>query len=77
MAQAEIEKKEKRQKEGIRVKKKCVERDNYGRPSVMSLEEFAKEYANVISGCVKPFELMKKLGMSKDTYYRYVKNILK
>ena len=77
MAQAEIEKKEKRQQEGIQAKKERGEWDNYGRPAVMLLEEFAKEYANVISGDVKPFELMKKLGMSKATYYRYVKNISK
>lgn len=77
MAQAEIEKKEKRQQEGIQAKKERGEWENYGRPAVMLLEEFAKEYANVISGDVKPFELMKKLGMSKATYYRYVKNISK
>lgn len=77
MAQAEIEKKEKRQKEGIQAKKDRGEWDNYGRPAVMSLEEFAKEYVNVTNGDVKPFELMKKLGMSKVTYYRYVKNVSK
>ena len=44
MAQAEIEKKEKRQKEGIQAKKERSEWDDYGRPSFISVEEFAKEY---------------------------------
>lgn len=73
MAQAEIEKKEKRQREGIDAKKARGEWDDYGRPAVMSIEDFAAEYQKVLSGEIKPFELMKKLGMSKTTYYRYVK----
>ena len=73
MAQAEMEKKEKRQKEGIRAKKERGEWDDYGRPAVMSQDEFAEHYKKVISGELRPFELMKQLGMSKSTYYRYVK----
>lgn len=72
MAQAEIEKKEKRQKEGIQAKKERGEWDDYGRPAVITVEEFAKEYANVVNGDIRPFELMKQLGMSKATFYRYV-----
>lgn len=75
MAQAEIEKKEKRQREGIDSKKACGEWDDYGRPMVMSLEEFAEHYQKVVSGEIRSFELMKQLGMSKSTYYRYVKKI--
>ena len=75
MAQAEIEKKEKRQREGIDSKKSRGDRDDYGRPAVMPLEEFRKEYQEVIDGNIKPFELMKKLGMSKTTYYRYVSKV--
>lgn len=30
----------------------------------------------VIDGNIKPFELMKKLGMSKTTYYRYVSKVI-
>ena len=77
MAQAEIEKKEKRQKEGIQAKKERGEWDDYGRPAVMSVEEFAKEYVNVINGDIRPFELMRKLGMSKATFYRYVSRLSK
>lgn len=75
MAQAEIEKKEKRQKEGIQAKKERGEWDDYGRPAVMSAKDFEKEYAKVISGDVRPFELMKQLGMSKTTFYRYVNKL--
>ena len=72
MAQAEVEKKEKRQREGIDAKKARGEWHNYGRPSVMSDEDFKKSYQEVLNGKVKPFELMRKLGMSKTTFYRYV-----
>ena len=75
MAQAEIEKKEKRQKEGIQAKKERGEWDDYGRPAVMSVEDFEKEYVNVINGNIRPFELMKLLGMSKSTFCRYVNKI--
>lgn len=75
MAQAEIEKKEKRQKEGIEAKKARGEWDEYGRPAVMTLEDFAIEYKRVESGELRPFELMRKLGMSKATYYRYVNRL--
>lgn len=75
MAQAEIEKKEKRQKEGIQAKKERGEWGDYGRPAVISLEEFAKEYKKVTDGIIRPFELMKQLGMSKATFYRYVNRL--
>lgn len=75
MAQAEIEKKEKRQREGIQAKKERGEWDDYGRPAIMTVEAFAKEYEKVQSGELRPFQLMKKLGMSKTTFYRYVKRL--
>ena len=75
MAQAEIEKKEKRQREGIQAKKERGEWDDYGRPATMSEEAFAKEYMKVQSGELRPFQLMKQLGMSKSTYYRYLSKI--
>lgn len=75
MAQAEIEKKEKRQKEGIQAKKERGEWDDYGRPAVMKVEDFAHEYLMVESGELRPFELMRKLGMSKTTFYRYVSRL--
>lgn len=75
MAQAEIEKKEKHQREGIDAKKNRGEWDDYGRPAIMPQEEFSEHYKKVLSGELRPFELMKQLGMSKSTYYRYVGRI--
>ena len=75
MAQSEIEKKEKRQREGIEAKKARGEWNDYGRPARMSIEEFRKEYQKVTEGEIKPFELMKKLGLSKSTFYRYVNQL--
>ena len=77
MAQAEIEKKEKRQREGIEQKKARGEWDDYGRPRVMDLEEFATHYRLVQQGEKKPFKLMKELGMTKPTFYRYKNQIEK
>ena len=75
MAQAEIEKKEKRQREGIETKKLRGEWDDYGRPPVMSVEDFLTEYKKIEEGELRPFQLMRKLGMSKSTFYRYVKKV--
>ena len=77
IAQAEIEKKEKRQREGIEAKKARGEWEDYGRPRVMSLEEFSAHYRLVQQGEKKPFELMRELGMSKPTFYRYKNQVEK
>ena len=75
MAQAEIEKKEKRQREGIEAKKVRGDWDDYGRPAIISSEDFREHYQKVLDGSVSPTELMKQLGMSKTSFYRYVKKI--
>lgn len=75
MAQAEIEKKEKRQREGIEAKKARGDWDDYGRPSAIDIEDFKIHYQKVIDGQIRPTELMKQLGISKSTYYRYVERI--
>ena len=77
MAQAEIEKKEKRQREGIQAKKERGEWSEYGRPSAVDIEDFKIHYQRVIDGQMRPTELMKQLGISKSTYYRYVDQIKK
>lgn len=77
MSQAEIEKKEKRQKEGIQAKKDRGEWEDYGRPRVMSIEVFSEKYRLVQQGKKRPFELMRELGMSKPTFYRYRNQIEK
>lgn len=73
MAQAEIEKKEKRQLQGISEMKKRGEWERYGRPKVMNFETFSKNYERVLKGEVKPFKLINELGLTKPTYYRYKK----
>ena len=75
MAQAEIEKKEKRQREGIEAKKARGDWDDYGRPSAIDIEDFKIHYQKVIDGQMRPTELMNQLGISKSTYYRYVERI--
>ena len=42
----------------------------------MDINEFAKQYQAVERGEKKPFELIKELGMTKATFYRY-KGMLK
>lgn len=72
-AQAEIEKKEKRQKEGIAAKKARGEWEEYGRPRKVGKEEFVKYYNRVLKKELRPKEVMELLNIPKPTYYRYVK----
>jgi Site-specific recombinases, DNA invertase Pin homologs len=72
-AHAEMQKREKRQKEGIQAKKDRGEWGDYGRPKAISFDVFSKEYGKVVAGDLKPFECMKKLGLTKPTFYRYKK----
>lgn len=72
-AQAELEKKEKRQSEGIAAKKARGEWDDYGRPRALDFNKFSKEYKRVLDGSIKPTECMKLLDITKPTYYRYAK----
>lgn len=74
MAQAEIEKKEKRQREGIQAKKERGEWADYGRPHAQGREAFfSGGYEKVLSGEIRPVDLMKQLNITKPTYYRYKK----
>ena len=73
LAQAELEKREKRQREGIEAMKARGEWEKYGRPRVMTQEEFNKAYVKVDMGLIRPFDLMRELGMKKGTFYRYAK----
>lgn len=73
MAQAELEKKEKRQREGIQAKRDRGEWEDYGRPRRMSQKDFEKEYRRVLNGEIGPFELMRELDMPRSTFYRYKK----
>lgn len=77
LAQAEMDKRVKRQQEGIAAMKARGEWEKYGRPRVMTQEEFNKEYQKLEVGMVRPFELMRQLGLSKGTFYRYIKEAKK
>ncbi|WP_312615113.1 MULTISPECIES: recombinase family protein [Oscillibacter] len=71
IAHAEMEKREKRQREGIEAMKARGEWEQYGRPRALSAASFAQQFAAVERGEIRPFELMRKLGVSKPTFYRY------
>lgn len=74
LAQAEMEKKEKRQKEGIEAKKLRGEWEDYGRPHAMEQEKFEQEFMKIVRGEMKPVELRRELGLTSSTYYRYRKS---
>ena len=73
MAREEMERKKRGQKEGIQAKKNRGEWNEYGRPKAMEFEEFKKAYERVVKGEIKPFALMRELGLTKPTFYRYKK----
>lgn len=75
MAQAELEKKEKRQAEGIQAMKDRGEWDNYGRPRALDLVKFRDEYKKVADKLIRPVDLMRQLNLTRSTYYRYKKEI--
>ena len=70
-AEAEMEKREKRQREGIAAKKARGEWDDYGRPRAVSKEAFAEEYKKVESGELRPMQCARMLNLNNATYYRY------
>lgn len=75
LARTELSRKKKRQLEGYEQLRARGEWDKVGRPRVMPLDEFAKQYVRVEKGELKTTELMRELGMKEDTYYRYVRNV--
>lgn len=76
-AQLEIEKKEKRQREGITSKKDRGEWDDYGRPAAIDYKQFAAAYTRVKRGEIGPTDLRRELGLSHSTFYRYRAQYLK
>lgn len=73
LARSELARKKKRQKEGYEELKKRGEWSKLGRPRALSRDEFAAAYESVINGELKTSELQRKLGLSENTYYRYVR----
>lgn len=64
-----------RQRKGIEAKKANGKWEDYGRPRIMSIEDFEKTYKSVNSGKKKSTELMKELKLTKPTFYRYIRQI--
>lgn len=77
LARTELEIKKKRQREGYEALKNRGEWDKLGRPRKMSKEEFARAYKRVECGDIRTSELLRELGLNKDTYYRYVREYRK
>lgn len=73
IARTELERKRKRQQEGYEALRKRGEWNKVGRPRKMTKEEFAEAYQEVIKGDLKTSELMRKLELTENTYFRYVK----
>lgn len=73
MARSELERKKKRQKEGYDELRRRGEWGKLGRPRKMRREDFAREYEANMKDGMKHSELMKKLGLNEDTYFRYVR----
>ena len=74
LAQAEMEKKEKRQREGMEAKKLRGEWDEVGRPRAIEPEKFNQEFLRVIEKEVTPTQLQRELGLTASTFYRYRKD---
>lgn len=72
-AETEMQRREKRQREGIEAKKARGEWEAYGRKRVMSADEFAKHYIRVERDEIGSRALMRELKMKESTYFRYVK----
>lgn len=73
MSRTELQRKKKRQREGIEAKKARGEWSDYGRPRKMSKEQFAREYERVLNRELGSLALMRELELNKDTYFRYVR----
>lgn len=73
LAEAELEKKNIRQAEGIQAMKDRGNWDKYGRPRAIDFDKFIKVYEKVRENELQPFQAIKELEISKATYYRYRK----
>jgi len=73
MAQAEIEKKEKRQREGIETKKARGEWEDYGRPKAQKPSNCEEVIAQWESGEITAVKAMELTGTKKTTFYKLLK----
>lgn len=70
IAETELTRKKKRQKEGYEEKRARGEWEDIGRPQVVSDEVFAQEYEKVLKNEITGVQCQKNLGISESTYYR-------
>ena len=73
MAQAEIEKKEKRQQEGIEAKKARGEWSDYGRPKAEKPSNWDEVIAQWNNGEITAVKAMELTGTKKTTFYKLLK----
>ena len=73
MAQAEIEKKEKRQREGIETKKARGEWEDYGRPKAQKPSNWEEVIAQWNNGEITAVKAMELTGTKKTTFYKLLK----
>ena len=73
MAQAEIEKKEKRQREGSATKKARGEWDDYGRPKAKKSSNWDEVIAQWNNGEITAVKAMELTGTKKTTFYKLLK----
>ena len=75
MAQAEIEKKEKRPREGIEQMKQLGEWNKYGRPHVQKPKNWDEVIKKWKKGEITAVEAMRLMDMKKSSFYKLVKEI--
>ena len=73
MAQAETEKREKRQREGIQAKKDRGEWDSYGRPRIQKPTNWDEVITRWKNSEITAVEAMKLTGVKKTSFYKLVK----
>ena len=73
MAQAEIEKKEKRQQEGIEAKKARGEWADYGRPKAEKPDNWDEVIERWKAGEITAVKAMELTGTKKTTFYKLLK----
>ena len=73
MARAEVEKKEKRQREGIEQMKARGGWDKYGRPRIKQPDNWKEVIQSWKAGEITAVEAMRLTGMRKSSFYKLVK----
>ena len=73
IAESEADRNRKRCKEGMDAMKARGDWHRYGRPRVMSKEEFARHYTRVVNKEIGSLALMRELDLGRYTYFKYVR----